>query len=187
MGRRPGPDRRDEACLRWEGQRVGAGAGTRGQCEGRAAVTVGLDAAVRSSRRGHDRECRRGVLRQRHPPRLGRRRVRHAAARLTRAQAEQGDARLHIVRRRRRSVRTRLARRELVRHDERHLLDAEPQGVRRPAQARPRIPGARRAPDGRRGGHRAACPRSGWRLSGGRRVRRAAGTRAPGRRATGAR
>ncbi len=96
----------------------------------------------------------RGLGRGQHGP--GRadqhRPLRHATTRS--AQAQQGDPRFDVLRRRRRSVRARLARRELVRHDERHVLDAEPQGIRRPAQARPRIPGASPAgdpdPDARR-------------------------------------
>ena len=44
-----------------------------------------------------------------------------------------------------RAVRARLGRRELVRHHERHVLDAQPEGIRGPAQARARVPGARPA------------------------------------------
>ena len=82
-------------------------------------------------------------------------------------EAQQGDARIDLLRRRRRAVRARLGRRELVRDDERHVLDAQPEGVRRPAQARTGVPGTgqasgagqaargrrdrRRAPDGRTG------------------------------------
>ena len=60
---------------------------------------------------------------------------------------EQGDARVDLIRRGRRAVRARLGRGELVRHHERDLLDAQPQGIRGPAQARAGVPGAR-PPDG---------------------------------------
>ena len=49
----------------------------------------------------------------------------------TDAAARQGDARLDLLRRRRRrAVRAGLGRRQLVRDDERHLLDDQPEGVR---------------------------------------------------------
>ena len=82
----------------------------------------------------------------------GRGRGGHAAARPGRPEAQQGDARLDVVRRRRGSVRARLARRQLVRHDERHLLDAQSEGIRRPAQARTGIPGAGTPRDSTGGG-----------------------------------
>ena len=62
-------------------------------------------------------------------------------------QAEGGHPRVHVLRRRRRPVRARLARRQLVRDHERHVLDAQPEGIRRPAQARTRVPGPRPARD----------------------------------------
>ena len=62
-------------------------------------------------------------------------------------QAEGGHPRVHVLRRRRRPLRARLARRQLVRDDERHVLDAQPEGIRRPAQARTRVPGPRPARD----------------------------------------
>ncbi len=71
--------------------------------------------------------------------------------------ARQGDARVHLVRRRRgRAVRAGLGRRELVRHDLGDLLDDQPQGIRGPAQARPGIPGPSppRGPGRRRRGRR---------------------------------
>ena len=56
---------------------------------------------------------------------------------------EQGDAVLDLVRPGRRgAVRARLERGQLVRLVERHLLDDQPEGVRRPAQARSGVPAA---------------------------------------------
>ncbi len=57
--------------------------------------------------------------------------------------ARQGDARLDLVRRRRRRAgRAGLERRQLVRDDQRDVLDDQPEGVRRSAQARAGVPGA---------------------------------------------
>ena len=74
-------------------------------------------------------------------------------ARAGRGRREQGDARLDVLRRRRRgAVRARLGRGVVVRDDVGHVLDDQPEGVRRPAQARAGVPGrARRALAGGRG------------------------------------
>ena len=57
------------------------------------------------------------------------------------APGEPGNARLDVLRRGRRgAVRTRLVRRDVVRHVERHLLDDQPEGIRRPPQTRPGVP-----------------------------------------------
>ena len=67
------------------------------------------------------------------------------------AAPRQGDARLDLLRRRDRGLRRAgLERRELVRDDQRDVLDDQPEGVRGPAQARPRIPGAGQAGVGAR-------------------------------------
>ncbi len=65
---------------------------------------------------------------------------------------EQSHLRLDLVRRRRRdALRTGLGWRELVRHDQRYVLDAQPEGVRRPPQARAGVPGASQAHEPRTG------------------------------------
>ena len=80
------------------------------------------------------------------------RRERGRGVRARRARPEQGDPRLDVVRRRRcRPVRTGLGRCQLVRHDERHLLDPQPEGVRGSPQARTGVPGTG-PPGGRRTG-----------------------------------
>ena len=90
------------------------------------------------------RHARRGLDRGRH---------RHAR----RGTQGQGHARFDVIRRGRcEPVRARLGRRELVRDHQRHLLDDQPEGVRRPAQARTRVPGARSSGRRRPGG--AAAP-----------------------------
>ncbi len=77
-----------------------------------------------------------------------------------RAAAEQGHARLDVVRRRgRRTVRARLGRSFVVRNDIRDVLDAQPEGVRRPPQARSGVPGPR-SPQARRRGSRGSRGRA---------------------------
>ena len=77
-------------------------------------------------------------------PRVGD--ARHAATRRASARTQQGDARIDVVRRgRHRAVRARLGRRQLVRHHQRHVLDGEPEGIRRSPQARAGVPGTRPA------------------------------------------
>ena len=116
LGRRPRPDGRDVPSVR---RPVAAGAADR--CAGRRA---GRSGGAAGSGLAGDR-----------PPG-----TRPAAP--SRAATEQGDARLDVVRRRgRRAVRARLGRRFVVRDDVRHVLDAEPEGVRRSAQARTGVPG----------------------------------------------
>ncbi len=116
----------------------------------------------------------------RHVPAEGRRRSRrgiprrdggHEARRGAAAPPEpsQGHARIHDLRRGRRDpVRAGVGRRLLVRPLDGHLLDDQPSRVRRPAQARPRVPrpGPARASAGRprrrgtRPGRRRRRPRS---------------------------
>ena len=89
--------------------------------------------------------------------------------------SEEGDPRLDVVRRGRpRGVRTGLGRRELVRHDQRHVLDDQPEGIRGPAQARAGVPGPGPAREPGRQGARRGHRR-------GRRTRREAGSGRPGR------
>ncbi len=68
----------------------------------------------------------------------------------------EGDDRIDELRRRRQgAVRSGLGGRYVVRRRERHVLDAQPEGIRRPAQARPRVPRPIETPDaGRHGGGR---------------------------------
>ena len=70
----------------------------------------------------------------------------------------EGDDRLDELRRRRQgAVRPGLGGRDLVRRRERHVLDAQPEGVRRPAQARPRVPRPIETPGARRDGGGRDC------------------------------
>ncbi len=131
------------------GSEGGRRTGSRCEREGRVHSAIGpsWDGGDRGRRRG-----RRG--RGGRSPFDGEGALGRATAQHARAKAQQGDARFHVVRRRRGSVRARLAWRQLVRHDERHVLDAQPEGIRRPAQARARVPGTRPARDeGQDGGH----------------------------------
>ena len=147
----------------------------------------------RSDRRIHPRQSPAPARRS--AARTERRRVRRwpragwraSPGRAEGPQAEGGHPRVHVLRRRRRPLRARLARRQLVRDHERHVLDAQPQGIRRPAQARTRVPGPRPARDpvpvlGRgRGGRRAGRDRHRGRRSGPRAAARGHWLRRAGR------
>ena len=153
------------------GAASGNGGGPAGPDPARARSTRGADARQRTAGGSRDRRASvdraRGSHRQRgrNWQRGRRRRARRRAAAGPDPSsgdrppvAEQGDARLDVLRRRRgRAVRAGVGGRHVVRRVERHVLDAEPQGVRRPAQARPGLPAARPAPARRpraRGGRR---------------------------------
>ena len=151
------------------GSRRGAGAACARRRPGRTTgrPAVGPTGGSRTARRRHtdatpeyaDRaarpEYRHGRRRRRPPSRRAgatgpsTARARRPGRRASRRAARQGDARLDVVRRADdEPFEPDWARRQLVRHDERHVLDAQPEGVRRPAQARTGVPGtgARRAP-----------------------------------------
>ena len=149
LGQRPVGWRADGRCRGLDGRRRGHGRRRLGQ-DGRVApgpdrprdrrpdrpATAAAGAAPPRHRAGRPRVRRRPETTRGPPP-----------GRAEGPQAEQGHPRLHVLRRRRRPVRARLARRQLVRDDERHVLDAQPEGIRRPAQARTRVPGTRPARD----------------------------------------
>ena len=108
-----------------------------------------------------ERPARPADVGRRSRRRGGRRRIDPVAPAVGKASlAEQGDAVLDLLRPGRRgALRAGLERGQLVRLVERHLLDDQPEGVRRPAQARPGVPApgaarGERLDRGRRGARR---------------------------------
>ncbi len=140
---------------------AGAGGAAGGSAAaGRAGAAAGPVARDRPGAPAAASATARSAANLRAAPRLGHARRRRRPAAKPRA-PQQGDARVDVVRRGgRRPVRARLGRRQLVRHHERHVLDAQPEGIRRSPQARAGVPGTRPAsgPSARRGSVRAPAP-----------------------------
>jgi hypothetical protein len=107
----------------------------------------GLDRRFGGGSRSHWRpfsRCPRNRCPRNRWPReaRGTRRSRFVAAdRRRSAPGEPGHSRVDVLRRGRRgAVRTGLVRSDVVRHVERHVLDHQPEGIRRPPQARAGVP-----------------------------------------------
>ena len=101
-----------------------------------------LDRRFGDGSRSDGRPCNRCPRNRCPREATGTRRSRFVAAdRRRAAPGEPGHTRVDVVRRGRRgAVRTGLVRSDVVRHVERHVLDHQPEGIRRPPQARAGVP-----------------------------------------------